>query len=177
MSTTTIYFIGKIIVPIVIIFFAILWIKTRSGKKMDRKKRKTEEGINSSEVREGEIFTLAGEKYVITEKRLAPAGTNAGDLELVRFDKMWYYLIGENRYVLYDSRLYPCFDFDDRMYENRHYRVFYLCRSMQEMKNKYDYLQSEKLFFAGLNPDEKHRPQLSPYVYIDEGKEMHQVYE
>jgi hypothetical protein len=139
--------------------------------------------MQTTAIKRGETFRIAGEEYVVKDGRLwlnllgFENLTGLEGLELQSFGKMYYYQLAPDRYVLYDCRRYPCFDSYDSMYENRCYRAFYLCRSIEEMQAKHDYLTSGKLFFYNENPDAEYREPLVPYVYFDDGKGTFWVYE
>jgi hypothetical protein len=112
-------------------------------------------------VRRG-LFALCGER--------TPAPTPLDD-------HISWYRLGRGRYVLHHRELYPCFDVYDRMHEKRCFRVFYLCRSMAEVREKHALLTSGRLFLSNLDPAEKHRDGLCPYVHFDDGRETFRVYE
>ena len=127
-------------------------------------------------LKKGATFTISGEKYVITDNRLLPEGAKAEDFPLQNFGRLLQYQIGENLFVMYHSARYPCFDDEDYQYENRYRRTYYLCRSMEEMQQKYDYMHGGAIYLQNLNPAEEHRRPLCPYVYCDDGQETFEVY-
>ena len=69
-------------------------------------------------------------------------------------------------FVLLDTKLYPCFDSSDRMYENRYYRWYIISDSLESMYEKRRFLIEGDRF----NPkyDDSF---LAPLVYADDGKD------
>ncbi|MDR1887244.1 MAG: hypothetical protein LBQ70_04940, partial [Prevotellaceae bacterium] len=104
--------------------------------------------VKETKVKKGEVFSVSKRKYLIVDKRLIPVRTpfsvklrtlfgKKEPYPLTKIGKMDYYRISRNRYVLYKSELYPCFDFYDFADEDRFFRVYYLCRSLAEVRQKY----------------------------------------
>jgi hypothetical protein len=96
---------------------------------------------------------------------------------MIETDNMVYYQIGGEDYVLYQCRRYPCFDSYDYLHEKRCFRTYYLCRSPEEVREKYNYLTSGNLFFANENPGKQYRAPLLPYVYADDDMKEIKIYE
>jgi hypothetical protein len=132
--------------------------------------------MKSLELKKGTTFSISGEKYVIEDNLLLPENAKADDFPLQHFGNMWQYRIDENRFVMYHCERYPCFDSYDYQYENRYRRTYYLCRSLEEMQKKYDYMHGGAIYLSNLNPGEKYRRPLCPYVYCDDGRETVGVY-
>ncbi|MDR1729344.1 MAG: hypothetical protein LBR52_01620 [Prevotellaceae bacterium] len=133
------------------------------------------------EKKQDKIFLVRGRKYKIEHNLLVranrPRFLRKATPELIEIGEMRYYRLSRSCYILYHYALYPCFDSYDYMHENRYFQVYYICRSLAEVQEKYNYLTSGKLFFSGLNPSKEYRQPLYPYVYYDENKNLLEVYE
>jgi TPR repeat protein len=86
-------------------------------------------------------------------------------------DSMYQYRLKTGVYVIYYDHLYPCFDWCDHECENRYYRSYHICLSFEEAQTKLGYLTALDYsdFHNNVNPKEKHRVHLTPYVYFDDG--------
>jgi hypothetical protein len=87
-------------------------------------------------------------------------------------DKYFCYCIAKDVHVFYHNELYPCFDSSDYAHENRYYRSYYICSSLKEVQEKFNYLTSYGVYTCNLNPAEKHRGYLAPYVNFDDGSHL-----
>jgi hypothetical protein len=136
-------------------------------------------------VQKGCVFSVGGQLYEIrnirNDLRLQPHGSKKDyplatvEAEDIFDDNMDYYRLENSMYVLYRCELYPCFDSYDRQYENRYYRAYYLCETLDEVREKFNHLQD--ITDVNLNPWEEHRAYLAPYVYFDDDEKTFTVYE
>jgi hypothetical protein len=135
------------------------------------------------ENKQTEVFLVRGKKYIIEKDRLVRDSHSSWWFlpevapKLIEIGGMYYYRLSGDCYILYHYARYPCFDSYDRMHENRYFRAYYICRSLAEVQEKHSYLTLGKLFIADLNPSEKYRSPLYPYVYYDEDKNLLEIYE
>jgi hypothetical protein len=136
--------------------------------------------VKETKVKKGEVLLVAKRRYVIVGNRFIPVRTpffvklrslfgKKNPYPLTERGKMEYYRISRNRYVLYRLVSYPCFDFYDFANDARAFRIYYLCRSLAEVRKKHGYITSGKMGSFNGNPTEPHRAKLCPYVYFDDG--------
>ncbi len=65
-----------------------------------------------------------------------------------------------NLYLMW-AELYPCFDFSDRMCEDRYYRYLFYCKNREEIEQKYQYLNNRYVLGTGAQSD----PVLIPNLF------------
>ncbi|MFZ4549310.1 MAG: hypothetical protein ACOYN4_17820 [Bacteroidales bacterium] len=75
------------------------------------------------------------------------------------------YRDNHGKYILRFCQLFPCFDSSDRMYENRYYRRYMICRSMEEANEKYTFILSQNEHFNDINYNSAF---LAPLIYADD---------
>ena len=83
--------------------------------------------------------------------------------------------IYKDKYGKYNLRFYqlfPCFDSSDRMYENRFYRRYIICRSMEEAIEKYTFIIRQNEYFYDIKYNSRF---LAPLVYADDESPSFQI--
>ncbi len=137
----------------------------------------------SPEKKQEQFFLIRGKKFKIEDELLVLVRRPwfwrkaVAAPELKEIGGMRYYRLSGSCYILYHYALYPCFDSYDYMHESRYFRTFYICRSLAEVQAKHNFIASGKLFLSNLNPAERYRSQLCPYVYYDKDSKILNVYE
>ena len=95
--------------------------------------------MTRQDFKRGESFTVWGKEFTLGKLDGMKRSTANILVKLLYSDKtqmetITYVKISENIYVLRDSERYPCFDSSDYAYEDRFYRYYYFCRSLEEVK-------------------------------------------
>jgi len=91
------------------------------------------------EFKQGERFTVWGKEFTLgaldaKQRFTADILAKIGYSDKTQMVRISYSKISEDIYVLRDSERYPCFDSSDYAYEDRYYRYYYFCRSLEEVK-------------------------------------------
>jgi len=83
-----------------------------------------------------------------------------------------YYQDKYGMFILRRCELFPCFDRYDRMCENRYYRRYMICKSLEELLEKYNLIVSTDERF---NSIEYNSAQLAPLIYADDSMAMIEI--
>jgi hypothetical protein len=144
-------------------------------------------------VTKGQPFSIAEEKYIIRKGWVYAYPVNASPVK--RSDPLYfekrkpkqegfpltemavgaYYQLETGIYILRRFERYPCFDDSDYEYENRYYNEFFFCSSPADVEKKSDYLITNHINIGHVA--KQHWKYLSPFIYMDDGKDTFNVYE
>lgn len=114
--------------------------------------------------RRNEPFTIYGNTYQGGDDILRrKTGTEA--IYLPGYKGYSIYIDRFGQYILEWSELFPCFDFHDRMNENRYYRRLMVCQTEEQAMEKYKYCIENKISMRWVN--ELHKP-LAPMIIADD---------
>ncbi|MBV5311738.1 MAG: hypothetical protein JZU47_00495 [Prolixibacteraceae bacterium] len=106
-------------------------------------------------------FTINGNIYNGI-KDLASPNTILKEMINTKFD---VYQDKFGNFILRRLELYPCFDSHDYLHENRYYRQYMICKEIDEVNEKYNFIISHKERF---NSCEYNSPLLAPLIYADD---------
>jgi hypothetical protein len=139
----------------------------------------------------GQPFSIAEEKYIIQKGWIYAYPVNTSPVR--RSDPLYfekrklkpedfplkeiaggaYYQLKTGIYILCRFERYPCFDDSDYEHENRYYNEFFFCSSPADVEKKSDYLITNHIIIGHVA--KRHWKYLSPFVYLDDGKNTFKV--
>ncbi|GHT28781.1 hypothetical protein AGMMS49574_03770 [Bacteroidia bacterium] len=108
-------------------------------------------------------------QYWEMRKKMKELVKNAGD-------DSCYYMLDADTYILYRMERYPCFDESDWDCENRYYKEFFFCFSLEEFEAKRVFLEARPYRTVG-HLKKKYENLMCPFVYEDDGMETFDVYQ
>jgi len=109
-------------------------------------------------------FTINGHLYAGIRDILPLANANLTNLVNLKFD---IYQDKYRNYILRRCERYPCFDSHDYAHENRFFRRYLICKSMEEAIEKYNYIEEHNESF---NLSTHNSPLLAPLIYADDDR-------